>query len=285
MTPALKGLGWQISSGVLFIGVTAGVKLVGDDLPAAQAAFLRYALGLVFLVPMLRPMAQAHLTRAQWGLFGLRGLAHALAVIAWFYAMVRIPIAEVTAMNYLTPVYVSLGAMLLWEGLRPRRLAAIAVALLGALIILRPGVREVDPGHLAMLFTAVSFACGYLLAKRLSGQVSATVVVGMLNVVVTAVLAPFAWAVWVPPSATDLALLFGVACLATAGHYAMTFAFQSAPLTVTQPATFLQLIWATALGALAFGEAVDGYVILGGAVIVAAVVYTARREALARRIT
>lgn len=268
----------------MFVAVTAVVKHIGSDVPAAQAAFLRYVLGLVFLLPMIKPILSAHLTRRQKKLFWVRGATHTLAVILWFFAMARIPIAEVTAMNYLSPVYVSVGAALfLGEKLPPRRLAAVIMALIGAMIILRPGMKEVEIGHIAMLGTAVFFAAGYLIAKQLSGEVSAPVVVGMLSITVTVGLAPFAAAVWVTPTLEQIGWLFLVACFATAGHYSMTLAFAAAPLTVTQPVTFLQLVWAVLLGAVVFGEAADGWVIFGGAVIMASVTFITWREAIARR--
>ena len=275
---------WMLLTGLCFVAVTGIVKYVGSNVPAAQAAFLRYVLGLVFLLPMIRPIIAARLTRRQLGLFTLRGLVHSGAVILWFFAMTQIPIAEVTAMNYLNPVYVTLAAALfLGEALPPRRLAAVGFALLGAIVILRPGIRAIEPGHIAMLFTALGFAASYLIAKIVSGEVSAAVVVGMLSVTVTIGLAPFAWAVWVTPTLSDLGWLFLVACFATAGHYTMTLAFAAAPLTVTQPVTFLQLVWAVTLGWAVFGEAVDGWVILGGAIIMASVTFITWREALARR--
>jgi len=216
-------------------------------------------------------------------LFVGRGVVHTVAVILWFFAMARIPIADVTAMNYLSPVYVTLGAaLLLKEPLPPRRLAAVIMALIGALIILRPGFREIDIGHIAMLGTALMFAAGYLIAKQLSGEVSPAVVVGMLSITVTIGLAPFAYAVWVPISLANLGWLFLVACFATAGHYSMTLAFAAAPLTVTQPVTFLQLIWAVILGAVVFAEPVDGWVVLGGAVIMASVSFITWRETRAK---
>lgn len=271
-------------TGLLFVAVTATVKLVGQDVPAAQSAFLRYVLGLIFLIPMIRPILRARLTSRQLKLFGLRGFAHAIAIIFWFYAMARIPIADVTALNYLNPIYVTVGAAIfLKEALPPRRLIAVCIALLGALIILRPGMREIESGHLAMLLTAVLFAISYLTTKVLSGEASATVIVGMLSIIVPIVLLPFAWAVWVPVSLENLGWLFLVACFATAGHYTMTMAFAAAPLTVTQPVTFLQLIWAVLLGALAFGEAIDVWVIVGAAVIMASVTFITWREAVAKR--
>lgn len=280
----LFGMFWMVVTGLNFVAVTAIVKHVGSDVPAAQGAFLRYLLGLVFLVPMMRPILAAHLTRRQVKLFVGRGIVHTLAVILWFFAMARIPIADVTAMNYLSPVYVTLGAaLLLKEPLPPRRLAAVGIALLGAVIILRPGFREVDIGHIAMLGTALFFAAGYLTAKQLSGEVSAAVIVGMLSITVTIGLLPFAYAVWVPVSWEDVGWLFLVACFATAGHYSMTLAFAAAPLTVTQPVTFLQLIWAVLLGYFVFGEGVDGWVIFGGAVILGSVTFITWREARAKR--
>jgi drug/metabolite transporter (DMT)-like permease len=274
----------MVLTGLNFVAVTAIVKHIGNDVPAAQSAFLRYFLGLVFLIPMIRPILAAHLTKRQLKLFAARGVVHTIAVILWFFAMARIPIADVTAMNYLSPVYVTLGAALvLKEALPPRRLAAVIIALVGAIVILRPGFREIDQGHIAMLGTALMFAAGYLIAKQLSGEVSAAVVVGMLSITVTIGLAPFAWAVWVPVALSDIGWLFLVACFATAGHYTMTLAFAAAPLTVTQPVTFLQLIWAVAMGALVFNEPVDGWVVFGGAIIMASISFITWREALAKR--
>ena len=281
--PAI-GIAWMTVTGMLFVGVTAVVKHVGDALPAAQSAFLRYVLGLVFLIPMIRPMMAARLTLRQFGLFGARGAVHTLGVMLWFYAMTEITIAEVTAMNYLSPVYVTLGAALfLGERLALRRLLAVAAALAGAMIILRPGFRELSPGHIAMLGTALFCGASSLLAKLLSGETSPVVIVGMLSVTVTLGLAPFAAAVWVTPTWAQVGWMFVVACLATAGHYTMTLAFAAAPVTVTQPVTFLQLRWSVLLGALVFAEPVDGWVVLGGLVILASVTFITWREAVVRR--
>lgn len=281
----LAGILWMLLTGVCFVAVTALVKVVGDEMPAVQAAFLRYALGLVFLVPMIGALRRASLDRPALARFGWRGLVHAMGVMCWFYAMTRISIAEVTAMNYLSPVYVTIGAALLMgERLAWRRIGAIIAAFLGVLLILRPGFREVSAGHGAMILTALFFSGSYLLAKGLSGVYASAVVVAMLSLVVTVVLAPLALAVWVTPSPTALFWLFVVAGCATVGHLTMTQAFKAAPLGVTQPVVFVQIVWAALLGWLAFDEALDPWVIGGGGLIVASVSFIAWREAqLARR--
>ncbi|MBT0956198.1 DMT family transporter [Alphaproteobacteria bacterium KMM 3653] len=280
----LAGILWMVVTGLLFVLVTAIVKSMDGRLPAAQAAFLRYLFGLVFLVPMLPSMMRVRLLAKDWWLFGLRGLTHSVGVILWFFAMSQITLAEVSAMNYLSPVYVTLGAAaFLGEKLAVRRLAAVGVALIGMLVILRPGLRVLEAGHYAMIGTAILFAVSYLVAKRMSERFGPAVIVGFLSVTVTIGLAPFALSVWVTPSWADLGLLAILACLATGGHYTMTLAFAAAPVAVTQPVTYLQLVWAVLLGAVFFDEALDIYVILGGSMIIGAVSFIAWREAAAKR--
>ncbi|MGR3323157.1 MAG: DMT family transporter [Pseudooceanicola sp.] len=274
------GILWMLVAGLLFVFVNAGVKYLGPRVPAPEAAFLRYALGLVLLIPTIRPILNARLTRRQWAMISTRGVLHAAGVGCWFFAMARIPIADVTAINYLSPIFVAIGAALfLGEKLAARRIAAVVVGLLGALVILRPGLREIDLGHMTMVFAALVFAISYMFAKRLSDELPPMVVVSLLSVSVAVALAPAAWAVWVPPDMTTILVLFGVAVIATVGHYAMTLALRAAPITVTQPVTFLQLVWAMALGYFAFSEAVDPYVILGGGMIIGAVSFITWREA------
>ncbi len=283
-TNPVIGVFWMIITGFLFVGVTALVKLLGPRIPASEAAFLRYALGLVFLLPMVRPLLRARLSRGQLALFTWRGLAHTGGVALWFYAMTRIPIADVTAMNYLSPIYVTLGAAIfLGERLAFRRILAVVVALIGGLIILRPGFREVGAGHLAMLFAAFFFATSYLLAKRMADETGAAVTVTMLSLMVTIGLAPLALMNWVTPTGYELLLLLAVAAVATAGHYTMSLALAAAPITVTQPVGFLQLVWAVTLGWLVFDEGLDIWVIVGGGVIISAISFMTWREAVLKR--
>ncbi|MEX0279032.1 MAG: DMT family transporter [Ruegeria sp.] len=280
----LAGMFWMFAAGLSFVAMTALVKSLGTTMNPIQAAFLRYALGLVFLLPAIPAILNTRMTRRNVTLFGVRGVIHAAAVMLWFFAMTRIPLAEVTAMNYMTPVYVTLGAALfLGEKLAIRRIAAIGVALVGVLIILRPGFREVSPGHIAMLGTSLTLGGSYLLAKVMVRDIRPSVVVAHLSIWVTVALIPFAIAVWQPPSLRDIGILFLIASFATAGHYFMTLALQAAPVAVTQPVTFLQLIWATLLGALVFHERVDMWVVSGGTLILAAVSFIAWREAVLKR--
>jgi len=105
----------------------------------------------------------------------------------------------------------------------------------------------------------------------------------MLSLFCTLTLLPGALLQWRPPSSEEILWLTLTALLATTGHYTLTQAFKAAPITVTQPIAFLQLVWAMILGMLVFNEPLDFYVMLGGGVIVAAATYISHREAVIAR--
>ena len=280
----ITGALWMVLTGLCFIGVYVGVKYVGTRLPASESAFLRYLLGLVFLVPILRSLWREGLTLEAMKLGAARAFAHTIAVTLWFYSMTRLSVAEVSAMSYLTPVFVTAGAVvLLGERLALRRGLAILFAVIGVLVILRPGFREISMGHFAMLGGTICFGASYLIAKRLTDLVSAEMVLALLSIGVTIGLVPLAFPIWITPTIFELSMFFLVATFAVAGHYTMTLAFRAAPLTVTQPIGFLQLVWAVAVGYFLFGERIDLFVILGGLIITSSVLYITLREAQLKR--
>ncbi len=286
----LRGIGWMLLSGFLFVGVTGIVRHLGTDMNPTQAAFIRYVFGLFLVVPLWLRLGGGGVFsgRRIWGrrlgLHALRGLVHGIGVMLWFYAMARIPIAEVTALGFTAPIFTTIGAALfLGERLRARRIGAVLVAFGGAMIILRPGFEVVSAGALAQLTAAPLFAVSMLIAKKMTETESSASIVAHLSVFVTLALLPGALMVWRTPTGEELGWLFLTAIFATLMHLAMTQAFKIADITVTQPFSFLQLVWATLLGYFVFAEQPEIWVWIGGGTIVASATYIAHREALARR--
>jgi len=257
----------MVLAGMLFVAVTVTVRHLGSDMPAVEAAFIRYVFGLVLLTPVLLRIRWRRITAKNARLYLFRGLVHGLAVMLWFYAMARIPIAEVTAIGYTTPIFTSIGAIVLFgERIHFRRFMAIVIGFIGTLIILRPGVVSIEIGSLAQLVAAPCFAASFLLAKKLTNTEQSSDILAMLSIFCTLALLPGALMQWRTPEVSELGWLLLVAIIATAGHYALTRSFAHAPLTVTQPYAFLQLVWALAFGYL-----------------IAAVTYLTHREAMAAR--
>lgn len=279
------GIGWMLVTTFLFLGVTGVVRHVGSDLPHIEAAFLRYLIGLILIVPAASAVWRTRIAPRAWGLYAVRGGFHGIGVMLWFYAMAHIPIAEVTAIGYISPIFVTIGAaMFLGERLQWRRIGAVAAAFVGAVIILRPGFQELNNGQLAQLCAAPIFAASFLLAKRFSDDADSGTIVFMLSLFCTLALLPGAIWQWKDPTWAEVGWMALTAAFATAGHWTLTQAYKCAPITLTQPVQFLQLVWATILGMTVFGEPLDPYVLVGGGVIVASATYISHREArVARR--
>ena len=113
----LRGIAWMLVTGLLFVGVTGVVRHLGSDMSPMQAAFIRYVFGVVLMAPVLlrrggraRLFSGESLRSRRLGLHALRGVVHAAGVMLWFYAMARIPIAEVTSLGFTAPIFTTIGA-------------------------------------------------------------------------------------------------------------------------------------------------------------------------------
>jgi drug/metabolite transporter (DMT)-like permease len=272
---------------ILFVGVTATVRYLEGEVPAPQAAFLRYAIGTLFLIPSLISLTKIKPDKPLLQKFILRGLVHSIGVTLWFYAMSVMPVAEVTAIGFLTYIFVSIGASIfLKEKLHRHRLAAILISFIGALIVLRPGFKVIESGQLGMLMATVVFTASYLIAKIVSKERSSSEIVAMLSIFTTIFLIPSAIYSWEPLSIKAFLILSFTALIATVGHITMTKAIKAAPMVVTQPILFLQLVWASMVGLFIFNEKFDPFVILGGTIIMLCVCYVSYREhILGKKIT
>ena len=272
---------------ILFVGVTATVRYLEGEVPAPQAAFLRYAIGTLLLTPSLITLIKIKPNKPLMSKFLLRGLVHSFGVTLWFYAMSVMPVAEVTAIGFLTYIFVSIGACIfLKEKLHKHRITAVIISFVGALIILRPGFKVIESGQLGMLMATVVFTASYLIAKIVSKERSSSEIVAMLSVFTTIFLIPSAIYSWEPISLEALLILAFTALIATIGHITMTQAIKVAPMVVTQPILFLQLVWASMVGLFLFDEQFDLYVIIGGTLIMICVCYVSYREhVLGKKIT
>ena len=287
MNQSIIGIMWMVLTTILFVGVTATVRYLEGEVPAPQAAFLRYAIGTLLLTPSLITLIKVKPNKPLMNKFLLRGLVHSFGVTLWFYAMSVMPVAEVTAIGFLTYIFVSIGACIfLKEKLHKHRITAVIISFVGALIILRPGFKVIESGQFGMLMATVVFTASYLIAKIVSKERSSSEIVAMLSVFTTIFLIPSAIYSWEPISLEALLILAFTALIATIGHITMTQAIKAAPMVVTQPILFLQLVWASMVGLFLFDEQFDLYVIIGGTVIMICVCYVSYREhVLGKRIT
>ena len=270
----LQAIFWMVVTTLLFAIVTGIVRYIGSDIPAPVAAFVRYIISTIFFIPLIVKMFILERNKSNKKVYWARGLAHGFGVILWFFAMARIPVSEVTAIGYITPIFVSIAAFIfLKETFSISIIGALAICMIGMIIIIRPTTSGIAVGQLSMVIATLFFAASYILAKKLSSTESTLEILVALNFIVTVTLAPFAIAFWVTPSIKEVLFLSIVALFATAGHFTMTMALKLAPITITQPISYIQIVWASCIGFIFFGETISFWFSVGATLIILSSLY------------
>jgi len=279
--PVAQGISWVILSGMLMVGLTAIVRHIGQDLPPVEAAFLRYLTGTMLLMPLFVRQRFAQFKTQHPFKHILRGTLQGIGVLLWFYAMAHIQIAEVLALNFIAPIFVTIGAVIfLGERLHLRRIIAVLVSFVGVLFILRPGIVTINEGAIAMLIAAPIFAIARILTKKLSEIDSASTVVAYLNVCSMVVIVIPALFVWQTPSPLEFAWMAIAALFAIFSNICLVRGYRLIDLGISQPVEFLQLIWGTLIGFYLFGEEPSLFIFVGGGIVIASATYIARRESI-----
>ena len=270
----LQAIFWMVVTTLLFAIVTGIVRYIGTDIPAPVAAFIRYIISTLFFMPLIIKMFILERNRSNRRVYWYRGLAHGFGVILWFFAMARIPVSEVTAIGYITPIFVSIAAFIfLKETFSISIIGALVICIIGMVIIIRPTTSGIATGQLSMIVATLFFAASYILAKKLSSTESTLEILVALNFIVTLTLAPFAIAFWVTPNLQEVLFLGIVALFATAGHFTMTMALKLAPITITQPISYVQIVWASGIGFFFFGETISLWFSVGATLIILSSLY------------
>ena len=257
----------------------ATVRHVSADLHPFEITFFRNLFGLAAILPLAIRAGKSSFRSRQPRLQLLRTGFGLVAMLAWFYGLSVVPIAEATALSFTSVIFGSVGAALvLGERMRLRRWSAVLIGFAGVLIILRPGFADFDPAALVVLLSSVCWAAALLTVKRLSSTDSVICIVTWNSVLLTVLSLPVAIPVWVSPTMEQLGWLLLIGVLATLGHLAMTSAFKSSQATVVFPVDYMRLVWASLIGFFAFGEIPDAWTWVGGTIIFASTTYIAYRE-------
>jgi drug/metabolite transporter (DMT)-like permease len=280
----LRALLWSIASGFIFVVLNALMRQLAMDLSPFQTQFLRYVAGLLVMVPfMLRSGFAAYWPHSVGGQFA-RGAVHTVGLCLWFYAIPFITLADTTAIGFTTPIFIMIGAVLVFkEPMRWERWAASLVGFGGVLLVVGPHMTGSGGLYtLMMLASAPVFAASFLMTKALTRHERTEVIVVWQAVTVTICSLPLALMQWAWPTAWQLALFLVCGVLGSSGHYCLTRSFSTADISATQSVKFLDLVWAAAMGWLVFSDVPAQTTIIGGIVIAASTLWIARREARGR---
>ncbi len=253
-----------------FSTVDVMVKHLGQRYPVPTLLWARWSVQALVLVALLGPTMRLGLVRtAHLPLHIVRGAVLIVSSFCFFSALRFLPLAEATALNYTSPILVTLMAgWLLHERLTRPRWAFIAAGFLGMLLIIRPGSQMLTPTSLFALGAASFYAIFQILTRRLAGENLMVLLAypSLVGAVGLSLAVPFVPDPGVYPT-SDLFAFVGIGIVGTVGHLLFVRAFQRASASAIAPFTYMQLVWSTLAGWLLFGTFPDGLALAGIMVI------------------
>lgn len=285
LIPAFRprpGVLLMIGSGAAFAVMMAVVRKVSAEIHPFEVAFFRNLFGLVIMVPWLLHAGLGVLWTGRFHIHVLRATFGLGAMLSLFFALSYLPLADVTALTFTAPLFGTIGAALFFgEKVHVRRWTATSVGLLGAMIVLRPGIAGMQPASFVALGSAMMMAAAMLSIKALSRTEHPNAIVIMMGVLMTpASLIPAVF-VWSAPSLSAWAWLAVMGIAATVGQVCLTRAFAAADASALLPLDFCRLVFVSLIGFILFGEVPDAWTWVGASIILTATVYIAHREARA----
>jgi drug/metabolite transporter (DMT)-like permease len=277
--PELRGMGMILLATFAFSGMHVVARQLQSELHAFEVAFFRNLFGLLALTPFFLRHGLGVLKTERLGLHALRGVIQVGCMLMFFSALALTPLAKVSAMSFTAPLFATLGAVLvLGERIRARRITALVLGFVGAMIILRPGIEAIDTGAILVLVSSAGWACAMLVIKHLSKTESSLTLTAYMGIFMTPLSLLAAVWFWRWPEPVDYLWFVAMGGLGSVAHLLMAQAFREADATAVLPLDFTRLIWASLLGFFIFGEIPVLWTWLGGSVIFASTTYIAYRE-------
>lgn len=263
------------------------VKLVSPPIPTMQVVFFRSSIAMLPLLPAMLRAGKRLVQPRHVGWHLARSFLGFIGMSTSFYALPRMALADLTALGFAMPLFLTpLSVLFLGEKVGIRRVAAVLVGFIGVVLIIRPfGGDELPalPTTLAMLGT-VAWAGSMIAIRRLGalGESNLTIVFWFV-VLGSAVSGVLMLPVWVTPGPRDLLLLVGIGLSSGCAQIVMTEAYRQGETTVVAPFEYVAILWAIGLGWAVFDEPPAIEMLSGVVVLVASGLYILHREVVRRR--
>ncbi|UTH45726.1 DMT family transporter [Loktanella salsilacus] len=271
MTPTLRACLWMIGAIFSFTSMAIAGRQVSFALDTFEIMTYRSLLGIAIVCSLAYATGTwRQINTQQLGLHAVRNLSHFIGQNLWFFALTVIPLAQVFALEFTTPIWVLLlSPLVLGERLTRVGLIAALIGFIGVLIVTRPGSAPISAGLIAGALCAIGFAFSAIFTRRLTRTQTITCILFYLTVmqaVFGLICAGYDGDIALPTAAT-LPLLVVIGCAGLFGHFCLTTALSLAPASIVMPIDFARLPTVAILGALIYGEQLDPFIFLGAALI------------------
>ncbi|GAB4356405.1 MAG: DMT family transporter [Oricola sp.] len=278
---------WMSGSIVSFASMAIAGREIQTELNTFELMGYRSVVGFVIVCILIvyskRGFAQVGTTKP--GLHVLRNLFHFTGQNLWFYGVTVIPLAQLVTLEFTSPLWVAvLAPLMLGESMTRARLTGALIGFVGVLVVARPGVAPLETGHFAALGAAVGFAMNTLFTKKIMRTDTTLCVLFWM----TASQAAMGFALAAPGGITmfSMSMMPWIIVVGVAGltaHYCLTSALGHAPASVVAPMEFARLPVVAVLGMIVYGEPLEIFVFLGGAIILAGNLFNINSERRLRR--
>ncbi|MBI4183533.1 MAG: DMT family transporter [Proteobacteria bacterium] len=259
-------------------------RYLSQEMPPLELAFFRNLFGLLFLLPILLRTGLAPLRTRRHGLYFVRGLVTTTQMAFWVYSLQLLPVDKAIALNFTVPLWATLGAaLILREAVGLRRWGAVAVGVIGSLVILRPGFASYEPASILPILTAAGMAAVLLIIKDLARTESPISVVLYMGIYTAPISLLPALLVWQAPTLWQISVTAVMGVLTVSAHFMMTRSLALADASAMAPYDFFRLPFGALIGFLWFGELMDGPSWFGAFVILAGTAYLTRLEGRAAK--
>jgi len=268
---------WMSGALLAFSMMAVSIRELAGVLNVFEILAIRSGSGVIILLLLatFRPPLRTLLFTRRIGLHALRNITNFSAQVAWAMGIVLLPFATVFALEFTTPLWVAVFAVIiLGERLTSGRLASVVLGFLGVLVIVRPGMETFQPAALLVLGSAVGFAITSIFTKKLIVTDSTFTILFWMNLM------------QLPLNLTgsDLGFLarldhthalpvLGIIISGISSHYCLTNAFRSGDAILVMPLDFLRIPLIAMIGWFFYGELLDLTVVLGASLIIAGIVW------------
>ncbi|NBR89219.1 MAG: EamA family transporter [Rhodobacteraceae bacterium] len=285
----LKAALWMSGAILSFTTMAVAGRAAAFDLDTFEIMFYRSCIGFLVVLAVSSVAGTRRQIRAQkLGLHFIRNLAHFSGQNLWFYAITVIPLAQVFALEFTSPLWVLLlSPFILGEKLTSARILAGILGFIGILIVARPSPESINPGIVTAALAAIGFALSALFTRRLTRTESITCILFWLTLMQIGfgLIAAGYDGDMALPSTQTLPWLVLIGFAGLLAHFCLTSALAIAPATVVVPIDFIRLPAVAIIGALVYGEALDLWVFVGALVIFGANYWNIWMETRAKRAT
>ena len=255
------------------------LKIAQEDVNVYVAGFFRFFLGLVIILPYIIKKKDAVLKTPHLKKHFLRAIPSLPAMLLYFSALVLLPIEKLTAISFVVPLMVTiLAVFFLGEKIYIYRTLALILGFSGMLIIIRPGFVDISIGVYMVLFSALLWSINIIITKKISKDDSAITILAYQSIFMSILSFFIVLFFWETPSLKSFIYLVLSAICGTVLHLTLNHAFKLVDVSMTQPYSFLNLVFASIIGYFVFDEIPDAYTWIGASIIFIGVLIISYRE-------